>query len=118
MFKYPMIERANGAGRRAEEGSAAFFALIFTIHCGAWYLFTRGWEVLFQFLASRLFIYIHVLIILGPNICFFTSPFFTYPGGLAALAFLCFFPPTWTQKRVERDTAEKEGGNGEGNVTA
>lgn len=59
MFKYPMIERANGAGRRAEEGSAAFLLFFYNLF---WclVLIYGGWEVLFQFLASRLFLYIYM----------------------------------------------------------
>lgn len=56
MLKYPMIERANGAGRRAEEGLAAFcsflhFILVLISILGG------GRGVCSSFLASLFYIY-------------------------------------------------------------
>lgn len=104
MFKYPMIERANGAGWQAEEGLAAFCS--FYNLFWSWYSF-GGLEGLFQFLATPFIIYT----------CFdhsraehlFSSLFF-YAGAGPRLHFFVF--STWTQRRVGRGRKRFQGSRG------
>lgn len=94
-----MIEGANGAGRRAEEGLAAFCSFIFYKSPGLGIY----WEANSIF-SPRFFLYIHVLIILGPNICFLVH-IFIYSGGWLHLHFLSFFPLT----HLDPDGVERHG---------
>lgn len=88
---------------RAEEGSAAFCSF----YNSCWYWYLLGGE--FDFLAA-LFLYIYVLIILGPNICLLHIYIIHLGAGFACIS--CF--SHLVSEGVERHGEKGEWGGGRG----
>lgn len=88
---------------RAEEGSAAFCSF----YNSCWYWYLLGGE--FDFLAA-LFLYIYVLIILGPNICLLHIYIIHLGAGFACIS--CF--SHLVSEGVERHGEKGGMGGGEG----